>query len=194
MLFRMKNRSRFISLLVIMAVFMILQAAATGQSGSHEGPAGGGMPIGHAVILGVVEGVTEYLPVSSTGHLLLAARMLGMDKSKDASLEAETAKNAADAYTICIQIGAILAVIGLYWKHVAQMVLGMMGKDRAGLRLLVNVSLGFLPAAVIGLLFNRAIKDHLFGLWPVIAAWFVGIRVGWGTAFPWMRYPGKARS
>jgi undecaprenyl-diphosphatase len=132
------------------------------------------MPFGHAVILGIVEGVTEYLPVSSTGHLLLAGRILGIQKSSLASGEDEKAKEAADAYTICIQIGAILAVVGLYRRHIRQMIRGLMGKDRQGLKLLVNIILGFIPAAVIGLLLNRSIKAYLFGIWPVIAAWFAG--------------------
>ncbi len=133
------------------------------------------MSTGQAVILGTVEGVTEYLPVSSTGHLLLMERALGIGDYADQSPAAkERTKEALDAYTICIQAGAIIAVLGLYFRRVLQMLAGLMGKDREGRRMLINVVAGFMPAAVIGLLFNKIIKSYLFGTWPVVAAWFVG--------------------
>ena len=133
------------------------------------------MTVAQAMILGVVEGLTEYLPVSSTGHLLLAERLMGIGDSQSASAEEQQrTKDATDAYTICIQAGAIIAVLGLYFRRVRQMLRGLVGRDPAGNRLLVNVVAGFVPAAVIGLLFNKIIKAYLFGLWPVVAAWFVG--------------------
>jgi undecaprenyl-diphosphatase len=121
-----------------------------------------------ALILGIVEGVTEYLPVSSTGHLLVVQAMLGIG---EASPEA---KQAADAYAICIQAGAIVAVLGLYYRRVMQMGRGLLGQDEAGRRLMLNIVAGFLPAAVIGLALNDLIKSYLFGPWPVVWAWFVG--------------------
>ncbi|OGR18118.1 MAG: UDP-diphosphatase [Desulfobacterales bacterium GWB2_56_26] len=133
------------------------------------------MTAGQAMVLGVVEGVTEYLPVSSTGHLLLAQRIMGI--GEDASLtesDRQRKKEAADAYAICIQAGAIIAVLGLYFSRVQQMISGLFGRNPVGLRLLIGVAAGFLPAAVIGLLFNKHIKEYLFGPWPVVAAWLVG--------------------
>jgi len=133
------------------------------------------LTLGQAAILGVVEGLTEYLPVSSTGHLLLAERILSIGENPSASVEQkERTKEAIDAYTICIQIGAIIAVLGLYFRRVKQMLRGLIGKDAEGRQLLISVLAGFLPAAVIGLLFNKLIKSYLFGTWPVIVAWFVG--------------------
>ncbi len=116
-----------------------------------------------ALILGVVEGLTEYLPVSSTAHLLLAQRALGIDKT-----------DAADAYTVCIQSGAIVAVLGIYARRVREMLLGVAGRNPAGLRLALHIVVAFLPAAVVGVLFNKAIKAHLFHLRPISAAWAVG--------------------
>lgn len=116
-----------------------------------------------ALILGIVEGLTEFLPVSSTGHLLLAQRWMGMTQSV-----------AADAYVVVIQIGAILAVLGLYWKRAKQMILGVAGRDEVGKRISINVIVAFVPAAVVGLLFNELIETYLFGLWPITFAWFVG--------------------
>ena len=121
-----------------------------------------------AFILGLVEGITEYLPVSSTGHLLLAQRLLGIPSS-----------TASDAFAISIQGGAILAVLGLYRARVASMVRGLFGQDETGKRLALNLIAAFIPAAVLGLLLEKIIKKYLFageawGLWPVVAAWLVG--------------------
>ena len=116
-----------------------------------------------ALILGIVEGITEYLPVSSTGHLLLTERVLGIERSA-----------AADAYAICIQAGAIVAVLGLYRGRIGQVLRGVAGKDAAGWRLFQNLIVAFLPAAVLGFLFNDVIDDLLFGLWPIVTAWTVG--------------------
>ena len=122
-----------------------------------------------AVILGLVEGVTEYLPVSSTGHLILSQRAMGIP---------ETA--AANAYAICIQAGAILAVLGLYRKRVVQVFAGWLGKigvgagDAKGFTLGLNILVAFMPAAVFGVLFDDWIEQKLFGLWPIVIAWGVG--------------------
>ncbi|MAF65784.1 MAG: UDP-diphosphatase [Planctomycetes bacterium] len=116
-----------------------------------------------ALLLGAVEGLTEYLPVSSTGHLLLAQRALGLE-----------AGGAANAYAICIQAGAILAVAGLYRRRVAQMARGLAGGDAEGARLLACIVTAFVPAAVVGLLFDDWIEARLFGLWPIVSSWFVG--------------------
>ena len=87
------------------------------------------MTIGQAAILGIVEGVTEYLPVSSTGHLLLAERIMGIGGESFSSAEEELqTREAIDAYIICIQAGAIIAVLGLYFRRVRQMLLGTLGR------------------------------------------------------------------
>ncbi|WP_020677803.1 undecaprenyl-diphosphate phosphatase [Geopsychrobacter electrodiphilus] len=149
-------------------------AAVTAAPGQSAGKTSA-LTLGQAAVLGVVEGLTEYLPVSSTGHLLLAERVMGIGESVALTPEErKRTKEASDAYTICIQAGAILAVFGLYFRRVRQMLQGLMGKDAAGRQLLTNVVVGFLPAAVIGLAFNKLIKSYLFGTWPVILAWFFG--------------------
>lgn len=130
-----------------------------------------------AFILGVIEGITEYLPVSSTGHLIVAQRLMGIGFGSPES------KAAADAFAVCIQGGAILAVLGLYSKRVFQMIFGVLGKNPEGLRLAINIVAGFLPALVLGMLLNHWIKDHLFGMWPVITAWIVGGIAILGTAW-----------
>lgn len=135
-----------------------------------------------AIVLGIVEGLTEYLPVSSTGHLIAAQRAMGIEKS-----------TASDAYAICIQAGAILAVLSLYWPRVAQMLRGLGGiwgtadeVQREGLGLVRNLITAFLPAAVVGLLFDDWIDAHLLGLWPIVGAWVVG-GIGILLAARWMR-------
>ncbi len=121
----------------------------------------------HAIILGLVEGITEYLPVSSTGHLILVSSLLGLtDEPKMAS--------AVDAYSIIIQGGAILAVLGLYWSSVQRMIMGLIGKDPGGRKLVINLMVAFLPAAVLGLLLNDAITTLLFNAPAVITALVLG--------------------
>ena len=117
-------------------------------------------------VLGLVEGITEYLPVSSTGHLILASALL--------HLEHPETKEALDAYLVVVQGGAILAVLLLYWPRVVQMVRGLLGRDAGGLRLVVNLVLAFIPAAVVGLVLGKAIKAVLFSAWPVLAALAAG--------------------
>lgn len=118
-------------------------------------------PLGplEALILGIVEGITEYLPVSSTGHLILTQRLLGIGNDE-----------ASRTFAICIQGGAILAVLGLYWPRVRS----MLRLDPHGVCLARNLVIAFLPAVVAALLLEDFIDAHLFGLWPVTIAWFAG--------------------
>lgn len=136
------------------------------------------MEIWQAILLGLIEGITEYLPISSTGHLIVAQRLMHIGTLTEAD------KFAADAFAICIQGGAILAVLGLYYKHVLKMLMGVLGRDPEGLKLAIAVLVGFLPAAVLGLLLNDIIEEKLFGLWPVIVAWIVGgIGILWTVSY-----------
>lgn len=119
-----------------------------------------------AVVLGIVEGLTEYLPVSSTGHLLVAERLMGIGQGKD--------KSATDTFTVVVQVGAIIAVLGIYRKRFALMIEGVIGRSAEGRRTLASLVVAFIPAAVIGQLLGDTIKEHLLQPWPVVAAWFVG--------------------
>ena len=150
------------------------------------------LSIKDAIILGVVEGVTEFLPISSTGHLIIATRMLGLEgeqpligrdgqplwfkkpSAKHPEGEPLTLKRAADTYNVVIQFGAIAAVALLYWPQLFSMLRGLLGRDTAGLRLLINVGIAFLPAAVIGLLAHDWIDAHLFSIGAVIVAQVAG--------------------
>lgn len=115
-----------------------------------------------AIILGIVEGLTEYIPVSSTGHLILAKSFLGITQK------------AIDPYLIVIQSGAILAVLGLYRKRVGDMLKGLAGKNPVGLKLAINLIIAFLPAAIFGVLLNDVIDEWLMGTTPVIWALAIG--------------------
>ena len=108
-----------------------------------------------AAVMGVVEGLTEFLPISSTGHLILAGALLGFDDEK------------AKVFDIAIQTGAILAVIIVYWKKIRDTVVAL-PTSRQAQRFTVNVLIAFIPAVILGLLFGKAIKAHLFT--PVVVA------------------------
>jgi undecaprenyl-diphosphatase len=120
-----------------------------------------------AALLGLVEGLTEYLPVSSTGHLLVTERLIDVGRH-------HATKDAADTYTITIQSGAILAVLVLYWRRFLEMGRGLAGRDEPGRRLLTATVVAFIPAAIVGVALEKPIKDRLFGVWPVIVAWAIG--------------------
>ncbi len=121
------------------------------------------MTILQAIILGIVEGITEYLPVSSTGHLIITQYFLGLAES-----------DAMKAFSVCIQGGAIIAVAGLYYSRVKQMCRGLLGKDALGLKLVINLIIAFLPAVVIGLSLGGFIKDLLFNATTVATTWILG--------------------
>lgn len=125
------------------------------------------LSIGAAVVLGLVEGLTEYLPVSSTGHLLVTNEILGLAKT-------EEAEEALETYAICIQAGAILAVFVLYWERIRQMLDGLLGRSEEGRRVLIGVIVAFIPTAIIGLALVRTVREQLFGTPPIAAAWLVG--------------------
>ena len=140
-----------------------------------------GLSAASAVLLGLVEGLTEFLPVSSTGHLLVAQRLLGLGGTpgSDAAL---------DAYAVCIQAGAILAVLVLYRHRVAQLARGLAGRSPGGRRLLGALAAAFAPAAVVGAALGPAVQDALFGVGPVAAAWVAGgLVILWAVRRPWSR-------
>ncbi|MEO8537173.1 MAG: undecaprenyl-diphosphate phosphatase [Betaproteobacteria bacterium] len=114
-----------------------------------------------AVVLGMVEGLTEFLPISSTGHLIVAGSLLGYTGER------------AKVFEIVIQAGAILAVC---WEYRARLIAVASGlaHRRESQRFVINLLLAFLPAAILGLLFAKAIKRHLFAPVPVALAFIVG--------------------
>ena len=131
-----------------------------------------------AAIMGIVEGLTEFLPISSTGHLILAGSLLGGfgdDRGK--------------VFEIAIQTGAIFAVILVYWQKIRSTVVALPRQPKAR-RLALNIFIGFLPAVVLGLLFGKVIKAHLF-IPTVVASTFIigGFIILWAEKRP----PGSVR-
>lgn len=130
-----------------------------------------------AAIMGIVEGLTEFLPISSTGHLILAGALLGFDDEK------------AKVFDIAIQTGAIFAVILVYWQKIRSTIIALPRQPKAQ-RLALNILIGFLPAVLLGLLFGKAIKAHLF-IPTVVASTFIigGFIILWAEKRP----PGSVR-
>gem|GEM_PF-7955 len=163
-------------------VEMQTQKSAPAESAGPLAP----LTPGQAIVLGLVEGVTEFLPVSSTGHLILTNQLLSLDSDEplrdlagrllwhkppsDDAPDGEplTIKVAADTYTVVIQVGAILAVLSLYWPSCLAMLRGLFGCDRKGLLLLRNLVLAFVPVALVGLLASDFIEAYLFSVAAVL--------------------------
>ena len=122
--------------------------------------------LGKAVVMGIVEGLTEFLPVSSTGHLILAGSLLDF---KGGSLTPEKVK----AFEISIQTGAILAIVLVYWQRLTQVV-GAFGHDRNARRFVLNVLIGFLPAVLVGLSFGKKVQTALFSPLVVASTFILG--------------------
>ena len=114
-----------------------------------------------AAIMGVVEGLTEFLPISSTGHLILAGQLLGLHDAK------------AKVFDIAIQTGAIFAVILVYAERLKAVLRGLPSQPEAR-RFALNVGIGFFPAVALGLLLGKAIKAHLFTPTVVASSFIVG--------------------
>lgn len=117
-----------------------------------------------ALILGIVEGLTEFLPVSSTGHLILAGDLLDFNDEK------------AKLFTIVIQVGAILAICWEYRRKIASVITGLPTQPQAQ-KFVLNLAIAFMPLAVLGLLFGKHIKAVLFKPLPVALAFIIGAQV-----------------
>ena len=178
--------------LLALGVLASLRAQAPGVALTREGEgrALAELSARDAVVLGLVEGVTEFLPISSTGHLIIASHALGLEDEtpfvtaggapvlhKGRPL---TRKIAADTYTVIIQFGAIMAVVFLYWRQIVAMFLGLAGRNTAGFRLLRNVLIAVAPSAVIGLALQWCgVMDRLFSVRVVIGALLAGAVLMW---------------
>ena len=130
-----------------------------------------------ALVLGVVEGLTEFLPISSTGHLIIASQLLGFHDEK------------GKVFELVIQTGAMLAVVWEYRVRFAQALTGI-GRDPVATRFVINLVVAFMPAAILGLSIGKYIKAHLFNAIVVAAAFIVG-----GFVILWVerRKPRRAR-
>lgn len=131
-----------------------------------------------AALMGVVEGLTEFLPVSSTGHLIVAAALLDLPDER------------TKVFEVVIQTGAILAIVGLYAQRLLHTLAGLPRGDAAAQRFTANVLLGFLPAALAGFWFIGPIKAYLFNAWVVAAGFIVGgVVMLWVEAWQRRRAP-----
>lgn len=170
----------------------VREAQPVAQEKAAEAAHKGHLSASDAVILGVIEGVTEFLPISSTGHLIIANEVLGLEddtplvsadgqplwhkKPSEKHPEGEplTLKLAADTYAVVIQIGAILAVTLLYGRQLKSIALGLLGRDPDGLILFRNLVCAVIPICFLGLLLHDWVDAHLFSVQAVIVAQISG--------------------
>ncbi len=183
---------RLIVIICLLLQLNIVEAATSDAKTDASTFAESQLSIGDALILGVVEGITEFLPISSTGHLIITNRALGLDADElmldsrgaviwidPPTIDAPegrplTLKLAADTYIVVIQVGAILAVVMVFWSSVASVFRGLMGNDPSGLLLLRNIALAFFPVVFVGLALDDWIDANLFSIGTMIAALVVG--------------------
>lgn len=174
------------------ALASLLQAQSTLPPETPPGPQPAAeLRASDAVILGVIEGLTEFLPVSSTGHLIIAKDLLGLNSNQvlfdaigeplwyrqatsEHGSQLLTMNLAADTYIVVIQFGAVAAVAFVYWSELLSMAKGLLGRDPAGRRLLITVLIAFIPAALIGLMIHDWIDENLFSVGTVIFAQVAG--------------------
>lgn len=180
------------TLIIVLALAWSSLSAADAPKDAPTPTPAAELSVTDALVLGVVEGVTEFLPVSSTGHLIIANHFLGLEaeqplhradgqplyyrapSAKYPQGVPLTIKQAADTYAVVIQFGAIAAVGLLYWTQLIAMLRGLLGRDPAGRRLLINVLIAFVPAAGLGFLLHDWIDAHLFSIPAVIVALVAG--------------------
>lgn len=172
------SRARELAALPLLGLVLLLSVLPSGDQPTTPSPARQDtsstspettetLTAADAIILGLVEGITEYLPVSSTGHLIVTERLLGLG-------ETEEAKDAIDSYTVIIQFGAILAVLFLYWPRIVQLSRGIVGRSETGGRLFRALVIAFIPAPIVGVVGNALIDEHLLKPIPVAIAWIAG--------------------
>ncbi len=129
-----------------------------------------------AIVIAIVEGVTEFIPVSSTGHMILAGDIIGFPENEFTRM-----------FNVVIQLGAILAIVVLYWNKLFTMAKSFFRREEKGLNFGIALIIGVLPAAVLGFLFEDFIDAYLFKSLPVIIGLFVGavcpdpLRPSWGA-------------
>jgi undecaprenyl-diphosphatase len=177
----------FAALLAISSV-----AFAADEKNPPADPGAAGLTVRESIVLGIVEGVTEFLPISSTGHLIIASHAMGLEREeplRDAQGEIVwhkppsakhpdgiplTLKIAVDTFTVVIQAGAIAAVVVIYWGQLLGILRGLMGQNASGVRLLRNIILAFLPCAILGFAADDWIDEHLFSTRAVVVALISG--------------------
>ena len=144
---------------------------------------------GRAVVTGTVEGVTEFLPVSSTGHMIISDRLMNVPDDRriivngvtDRKGRVVTQERVADDYIVIIQIGAIAAVLVVFFGRVRGVLFGLTRGERPALRLTIALLIAFFPSALLGLFFKEAIGTYLFSVEVVATALMVGGVIILGT-------------
>lgn len=120
-----------------------------------------------AIIMGVVEGITEFLPISSTGHMIIVGHFIGFETPY-------VSDSYVKMFEVVIQLGAILSVVVYYWDKIKKSFCNFFGKNKSGLKFWLNIIIAFIPSAVVGLALNDFIHKNLFSTITVISALIIG--------------------
>ena len=166
---------RFIQTKIIIFIALLCSSLICGSCFAHQSDQNKTSIIDYsdAVVYGIVEGVTEFLPISSTGHLVIVEHLLSNGKPN----ESPQVEEAIFAYLIVIQGGAILAVAWLYRSKIFLIFLGIIGRSEVGRKLGILLILSFLPAAALGPFLDDVIEGMLLGLLPIAMALIIGALV-----------------
>lgn len=140
------------------------------QTGYGENPK---LSLKHALVLGSIQGITEFLPVSSTGHMVLANECFFEKNFQQSNPEYKNFKRSLKDYLVCIQLGTIATLLFVYRREIKRIFYGLFGKDSGGFRLGLNLGLAFSPVGICGFLFADWIHEKLYGkstiFWALIA-------------------------
>jgi undecaprenyl-diphosphatase len=174
----MRQHKLILTFLIVFNISIFISAANGDANEVSQQSSVQKISVVRAAILGIVEGLTEYLPVSSTGHLILAGHFMGLTYFSEhigpfGRVLDKDKMEAINSFNIVIQSGAILAVIGLYRRRVFDICTGLLGKNRDGLKLFFLLLIAFLPSAIIGLPLHKIIEQQLFA--PIPVAYGLGV-------------------
>lgn len=176
----MRNNLKTFLIICSLGLSKVLLASEQANANSQL-PLSSSFALSHAIALGITQGITEFLPVSSTGHMILVngyflnkLPVQAYEKTSTPTRHSIRVERALKNYMVCIQLGTIFTLVFFYRKEILRMLHGLFGKDKQGFLLLKNLVLAFFPVGVLGFLFGNWIHEHLYSHTMVVLALVLG--------------------